>query len=499
MKAMTRVLTGRIVPPNRGRHQPDSGRIAPLIGVSARGGRHAPAAHGIIRADFLSAPRRTMTDRLLTLANHRWTAPLIRALGLPQPRRLPRKTAAYTAQELAGRQARLVLPPGTDGAALRLALSQSGASVDGPGSPDLVLADLRALARPEALRALYQALQPLVARLTPGARVLLLAPATTAEAEGAAAVGALDGFTRSLAREVGRRGATANLLQVPVGLEAAALAPLLDFFGTARSAYVSGQVLRLQAASTAGPGYPTLQAHTALVTGAAGGIGAATARRLAAEGAHVICVDVQAADVPLQRLANELNGTALALDITAPDAPARFVEVAKARGGLDVLVHNAGITRDRTLGRMSEAEWDSVLAVNLQSVLAIDAALDAAHALRPGAREVCLASISGIAGNAGQTNYAASKAGLIGYVRARSTQLQASGGTINAVAPGFIETAMTKKMPLMVREAGRRLNALQQGGTPEDVAEAIAFLARPDAGAVNGQVLRVCGQSLLGA
>ncbi|MEK9951557.1 MAG: SDR family oxidoreductase, partial [Curvibacter sp.] len=128
-----------------------------------------------------------------------------------------------------------------------------------------------------------------------------------------------------------------------------------------------------------------------------------------------------------------------------------------------------------------------------------DAALDAAAALRPGVREVCLASISGIAGNAGQTNYAASKAGLIGYVRARSVELQNSGGTLNAVAPGFIETAMTQKMPLMVREAGRRLNALQQGGQPEDVAEAIAFLVRPDAAAVNGQVLRVCGQSLLGA
>jgi 3-oxoacyl-[acyl-carrier protein] reductase len=210
-------------------------------------------------------------------------------------------------------------------------------------------------------------------------------------------------------------------------------------------------------------------------------------------------VDIPAASAPLQALASELGGTALALDITAADAPARFVAAAQARGGLDVLVHNAGITRDRTLGRMSAAEWNSVLAVNLASILAIDAALDAAAALRPGVRELCLASISGIAGNAGQTNYAASKAGLIGYVRSRAAALQASGGAINAVAPGFIETAMTRKMPLMVREAGRRLNALQQGGQPADVAEALAFLARPDAGAVNGQVLRVCGLSLLGA
>lgn len=440
-----------------------------------------------------------MTDRLLRLANTPWSAPLLRLLGLPRPRILPRRTGAWTAQELAGRRALL---SGLDGAVdpgLQALARRLGAVTEGTGAPELVLLDLRTLDTPEQLGQLRTRLQTDVARLAPGARVLLLAPAQATRASTAAARAAVDGFVRSLAKEIGRRGATANLLQLPADLDTAALAPLLDFFGSARSAYVSGQVLRLQATGTTTLGYPALRGLTALVTGAAGGIGAATARRLAADGAHVICVDVQAADVPLQRVANEINGTALALDITAPDAPARFVEAARARGGLDVLVHNAGITRDRTLGRMSDAEWNSVLAVNLQAILAIDAALDAASALRPGAREVCLASISGIAGNAGQTNYAASKAGLIGYVRARALELQAPGGTINAVAPGFIETAMTQKMPLMVREAGRRLNALQQGGLPEDVAEAIAFLARPDAAAVNGQVLRVCGQSLLGA
>ena len=440
-----------------------------------------------------------MTDRLLQLANTPWSAPLLRLLGLPRPHTLPRRTGAWTAQELAGRR---VLLSGLDAAVdpgLQPLTLSLGATPDGAAPPDIVLLDLRALDTPAQLAQLRTRLQPAVARLAPGARVLVLTPGQADSAPAAAALAAVEGFLRSLAKEIGRRGATANLLQVPAGLDAAALAPLLDFFGSARSAYVSGQVLRLQAASTSTLGSPALQGRTALVTGAAGGIGAATARRLAADGAHVICVDVQAADVPLQLLANELNGTALALDITAADAPARFVAAAQARGGLDVLVHNAGITRDRTLGRMTNAEWDSVLAVNLESILAIDAALDAASALRPGAREVCLASISGIAGNAGQTNYAASKAGLIGYVRARSAELQATGGTVNAVAPGFIETAMTKKMPLMVREAGRRLNALQQGGLPEDVAEAIAFLARPDATAVSGQVLRVCGQSLLGA
>jgi 3-oxoacyl-[acyl-carrier protein] reductase len=440
-----------------------------------------------------------MTDRLLQLANTPWSAPLVRLLGLPQPKPLPRKTSAYTRQELAGRRMRLSALDDATPPDLLAWLQAQGAVLDAADALDLVLLDLRALDTPAQLSQLRALLQPAVSRLALGARVLVLAPAHASGAQAAAAVSAAEGFVRSLAKEAGRRGATANLLLVPAGLNAAALAPLFDFFGTARSAYVSGQVLRLQSATATAPIFPLQQGRTALVTGAAGGIGAATARRLAADGAHVICVDVQAADVPLQRVANEINGQALALDITSPDAPARFVTAAQSRGGLDVLVHNAGITRDRTLGRMSAAEWDSVLAVNLQSILAIDAALDAAGALRTGVREVCLASISGIAGNAGQTNYAASKAGLIGYVRARSVELQASGGTINAVAPGFIETAMTQKMPLMVREAGRRLNALKQGGHPEDVAEAIAFLARPDAVAVNGQVLRVCGQSFLGA
>jgi len=164
-----------------------------------------------------------------------------------------------------------------------------------------------------------------------------------------------------------------------------------------------------------------------------------------------------------------------------------------------VLVHNAGITRDRSLFKMSEAEWNQVMAVNLQAILAIDAALDQADLLAPGAREICLSSISGIAGNAGQTNYAASKSALIGYVAARSAVLASRGATINAVAPGFIETDMTRQIPWLIREAGRRLNALSQGGQPRDVAEAVAFLALPESGAVRGQTLRVCGQALMGA
>jgi len=161
-------------------------------------------------------------------------------------------------------------------------------------------------------------------------------------------------------------------------------------------------------------------------------------------------------------------------------------------------VHNAGVTRDRTLARMSAAEWDQVLRINLAAPERITDALLGTGCLRPGGRVVGVSSIAGIAGNAGQTNYATSKAGVIGLVQALAPRLPA-GTTANAVAPGFIETRMTAAVPVLAREAGRRLNSMLQGGLPQDVAEAVAWLASPATGGVNGAVLRVCGQSLLGA
>jgi 3-oxoacyl-[acyl-carrier protein] reductase len=237
-----------------------------------------------------------------------------------------------------------------------------------------------------------------------------------------------------------------------------------------------------------------------MVTGAARGIGAAIARVLARDGAHVICVDVPAAGDTLSTVANELAGTAVQLDITSAEAPERVVDhVAARHGGLDVVVHNAGITRDKTIFRMKPEAWDSVLDVNLSSQERINDAL-LAHDLLPfGARVVSVSSIAGIAGNRGQTNYATSKAGVIGLVNSMAGTLAERGITINAVAPGFIETAMTGKMPLFLREAGRRMNSMAQGGLPIDVAETIAYFAGPGSAGVTGNVLRVCGQSLLGA
>jgi 3-oxoacyl-[acyl-carrier protein] reductase len=164
---------------------------------------------------------------------------------------------------------------------------------------------------------------------------------------------------------------------------------------------------------------------------------------------------------------------------------------------LDILVHNAGITRDKTLAKMDIKYWDQVLNVNLQAILNINDAL--LPSLNEGGRVIAMSSISGLSGNFGQANYAATKAALIGYVAALAPELSSRGITVNAIAPGFIETAMTAKMPLMTREGGRRLSNLQQGGLPEDIAEATLFLTSPGAAGITGQTLRVCGGSMIGA
>ncbi|HEX7891948.1 MAG TPA: 3-oxoacyl-ACP reductase [Ramlibacter sp.] len=438
-----------------------------------------------------------MTDRLLDLANTPWAAPIVRALRLPRPRVLARRTAPRSPQEFAGREVQVLEGLGGFAAAsCSEGLASQGAGLSGKGSLHAVVVDATGCTTADSLAWLHAQVPSAVGRLADSGRVLLLANGDAQGPEAAACARAIEGFTRSLAKEAGRRGGTANCIYLaPSALPA--LAGPLGFFCSDRSAYVSGQALRLREAQAA-PAL-ALQGRTAVVTGATGGIGIVTAERLAADGMFVVCVDVPATAAALDALARRIGGSALPLDITASDAGRQIAEAVSPRGGVDVLVHNAGITRDRTLARMTRAEWDSVLAVNFRAVLAIDRALDEANALRPDAREICLASISGIAGNAGQTNYAASKAALIGYAEERARELADRGITVNAVAPGFIETAMTDRIPFMVREVGRRLNALMQGGQPADVAEAIAFLARADAQGISGQTLRVCGQSFLGA
>jgi 3-oxoacyl-[acyl-carrier protein] reductase len=220
----------------------------------------------------------------------------------------------------------------------------------------------------------------------------------------------------------------------------------------------------------------------------------------ARDGAHVVCLDVPAQGDALAATANRIGGSTIQLDVTDEDAPDELVGHLRDRhGGVDVVVHNAGVTRDKTLGRMKDEQWDMLLGINLISQERINDKLLEGDTLRPDGRIVTVSSMSGIAGNRGQVNYATSKAGVIGTVDALAPLLAERRSTINAVAPGFIETQMTASMPFATREAGRRMNSLSQGGLPVDVAETIAWFASPASGGVNGNVVRVCGQALLGA
>ncbi|CAL9542972.1 3-oxoacyl-ACP reductase [Streptomyces sp. enrichment culture] len=430
-----------------------------------------------------------MADRYLSFTG---TAPgrfLTRRLGLPQPAELRRDALDGGLLHLTAGKPDLDLAP---------VLARTGLPRDEDGRPAAVVLDATGVRDVDALAEVHAALHPVVRSVAGSGRVVVLgAPLDAADHHQAAAQQALEGFTRSLGKEIGR-GRTVNLVRLTA---AAPAESTLRFLLSPASAYVSGQVIEVgTTAQGVGPDDWSLPlaGRTALVTGAARGIGAAVAETLAGQGAQVVVLDVPQAEDAARRAAERLGGTALALDITAADAGERIA--AALPGGLDVLVHNAGITRDRRLVNMPAERWSSVLDVNLASVLRTTDALLAAGAVNRGGRIVATASIAGLAGNAGQTNYGASKAGIVGLVRSLAPRaLDAHGVTVNAVAPGFIETKMTAAVPLFIREAGRRMNSLAQGGLPVDVARTTAWLAHPASGAVNGQVVRVCGQSLLGA
>ncbi|UYP18536.1 3-oxoacyl-ACP reductase [Rhodococcus sp. Z13] len=426
---------------------------------------------------------------------------LAKQFGLPKPETLRRYQPGeppLPGPVLLGGSGRLVEP-------IRTLLSDYTFAEPSDTSFGALVFDATGITDAAGLEQLFTFFQPTVRNLLPSGRVVVLGttPEEAASVDERIAQRALEGFTRSLGKEL-RRGATVQLVYVspkaPTGLSGAE--STLRFLLSAKSAFVDAQVIRIGEDEAKAPASwdKPLDGKVAVVTGAARGIGATIAEVLARDGATIVAVDIPAAGDALTQTANKVKGTAFTLDVSAADAGDKLAEhLLERHGGADIIVHNAGITRDKLLVNMDAARWNSVIAVNLVAPQKITEVLVEKGALKEGGRVIDVSSIAGIAGNRGQTNYGASKAGVIGLVQATAPVLAEKKITVNAVAPGFIETAMTAAIPLATREAGRLMSSLQQGGETVDVAETIAWFANPASSAVTGQVVRVCGQSMLGA
>ncbi len=448
-----------------------------------------------------------MADKYQELVNGGPLTGLAKAAGLPQPPFLRRHKPGA---ELLKNNKVLVAGEGKDADSVVKQLEQWGLQVRRNEAADdkvgAIVVVATEVTRPAELQKPVLAAAKHLRKLDKGGRFITISRAkddANKDIAANAARGGVEGLVRSMGHEV-RGGSTANGILVHDGVDVTApsVVASLHFFLSGRSAFIDGQFLRVTSDAGEIPADwdKPLEGKVAAVTGSARGIGAAIAKQLKADGASVIVIDVPQAGEALSKVANELGGLALQLDITADDAGKQIADAAEKRyGKLDIVVHNAGITRDKMLANMDEARWGSVIAVNIESQLKMNEQLLKHSAFQNSPRIATMASTSGIAGNRGQTNYATSKAGVIAMVEASAEEFAAKGGNINAVAPGFIETDMTAAIPFVNRQVARRVNSLQQGGQPGDVAQAIAFLVSDRALGVNGHVLRVCGQNIVGA
>ena len=456
------------------------------------------------------APQRS-SDLFSQVVNSGPGSFLAKQLGIPQPETLrryrpgdPPLAGSLLIGDPPGQQGRVVEP-------LRAALDKDydlvGNNLGGRWADQFggLVLDATGITTPAGLKGLHEFFTPVLRNLGHCARVVVVGSTPdAASTDERIAQRALEGFTRSLGKEL-RNGTTAALVYLSPAAKPAAtgLESTMRFILSAKSAYVDGQVFYVGEADSTPPAdwERPLDGKVAVVTGAARGIGATIAEVFARDGARVVAIDVESAAESLAETASRVGGTPLWLDVTAEDAVDKITEHLRDHygGHADILVNNAGITRDKLLANMDDARWDAVLAVNLLAPQRLTEGLTGNGSIGEGGRVIGLSSMAGIAGNRGQTNYATTKAGMIGLTQALAPVLFQKGITINAVAPGFIETQMTAAIPLATREVGRRMNSLLQGGQPVDVAETIAYFASPASNAVTGNVIRVCGQAMLGA
>lgn len=468
-----------------------------------------------------------MNDLLLSAGKNPLIKKILTEVGVPTPVALKRQSGALSEIPLKDQRLAFVTASGKTSEAVLTALAEAGANIycehgvakeieahlvafgrqirrlatlEEKETLDALVFDGSAIQDIASLESVYEFFHEHLRRLATNGRVVIIA--TTPANGDLTYVRALEGFMRSLAKEIGARGATANLIIRADAADDALLGPLAFFLSRA-ACYVTGQVLPL-AANAQKPKEilraQSLKGKVALVTGAARGIGAEIAQALALEGAHVVCLDRSQEGEALAATARKIDSHIFYQDLSEASAAEKISAYFTTKfKGCDIVVHNAGITLDKTLKNMPVESWRRVMDINLRAPMAITRRMVADKSFNAFARVVCLSSIAGVAGNFGQTNYAASKAALRGFVAAMAPELAKNGATINAVAPGFIETKMTASIPFFTREVGRRLNNLGQGGQPQDVAQVVAFLTQPAAYAVNGQTLRICGGSLLGA
>ncbi len=443
-----------------------------------------------------------MTDRYQAAIQNPIGQFLVKNLGLPNPPQLER----YDGGRLVNGTV-LLGGSGDLAAELPSLLKNSGIETttvraDGKKYKGLVF-DATNLDSAESLVNLQEFFTPVLRQLASSGRVVVLGRPVNETGTTAAAIAqrALEGFVRSVAKEIGSNGSTANLIHVSKGAETD-VSSTMDFLLSPKSAFVDGQLIRVGtvaglATVVAAESSKPLAGKVALVTGASRGLGAAMARTLHRDGATIIGLDVPPLKDDLDALMDELGGRSVIADITTDDAPQAIAEA--LNDGIDIVVHNAGITRDKRLKNMKAENWSKVIDVSVGAPERITAHLLEKGLIRNDGRIIGISSIAGIAGNNGQTNYGAAKAGVIGWVQDLAERVTDKNITVNSIAPGFIETEMVKTIPLGIRTAGRMLSSLSQGGQPVDVAEAIAWYCHPGSGNISGNVVRVCGQGFLGA